>query len=336
MATLERFAPPGNLDELSEEAARAWSERLSGLLDSDSLAAFPQFFNPLSDDGAVAEPATHPVRWTAFPATLVAPGEPAAERWERADADRERQDEYCEWAVERSGDEIKRVTFTTETPDYFQHLLEHDEDLLLDLYESFVGERPMKEQLTDAKGALDPRNAVNRRDDGVIAHLSQANNTLQAAAILVAEATVPRQKDGVLVTDKKALVRCGGLGEPLRNSDPQIAISVNQLAAEGAEIGLADPPALYIHEFISAGLRTPDGADPAEFWHPTRGADGLAMRATFEVPEEHGYSVSDIEADGHKIRFGGQLADRVRIRVTALAQPGEHEPAPQPCRNQGG
>jgi hypothetical protein len=334
MALLERFSPPGSLGELSEAGRAAWSERLADLFDQLAGPALPHFFNPLEDDneGADADPAEHAVAWPAFPGTLLSPGGADEQRWGQADSSRDEQDEYCEWGVERSGDDIARVTFTTETPDYFDQLMRSDPELLLQLYGELAGVAPTSvDELKGADGELDPRNDFNRPASGGIVHLSQVSNTLVAAVVLVAQATVLREKDGERVTEKKALVRCGGLGEPLRNSDPQIASAVNQLVASGHELSLADPAGLYIQEFIAAGITTPDGADAAEFWQVTRGEKGHALRARFEVPAERGYSVSDIEIDGRPIEFGAQLADRVRVRVVALAQPSEVEPVPQPC-----
>jgi len=331
---LERFSPPGNLTELSDAGREAWSKRVAGLL--ANFTGLPQVFDPLVDDAGAGAATEHQVAWPASPGRLVSPGGSDAERWEQADGSRDEQDEYCEWGVERSGDEISRVTFTTETPDYFQQLLESEPDLLLELYGQLTGKTPASAgELTDAKGKLDWANDFNRSAEGGIAHLSQPTNNLGAAVALVAEATVLREKEGVRVTEKKALVRCGALGDPLRNSDPQIALAINQLAAQGEEISLADPPGLYIHELITAGMTTPDGTDAADFWEVTRGEEGRGLRAKFEVPSDRSYSVSGVEIDGEPIRFGAQLADRVRVRVAALSRPGGHEPVPQPCKAQG-
>jgi hypothetical protein len=337
MALLPRFSPPGNLTEMSEEGRILWSSRVSDLFDLFP-AQFPQFFNPVADEGGPADsetPTEHRVAWPAFPGTLVTPGGSDEVRWNEADSSRDRQDEYCEWGVERNGDGIVRVTFTTETPDYFDHLLKTDEELFRELYEDLVGEEVPVDDLRDANGDLDPKNQLNRPASGKIAHLSERSNNLLAAIALAAEATVLREKDGVQVTEKKALVRCGGLGEELRNSDPQIALAINQLAGEGNDISLADPPGLYIDEFLSAGIQTPDDADAADFWQLTRGDEEHAVRARFEVPTERGYPVSKITIDDQPITTGAQLADRVRVRIAAITLPGEHEPVPQPCVDGG-
>lgn len=335
MALLQRFSPPGNLTELGDAVRAEWSERVAGLLDEFAGPDLPHFFNPLENgDGGNGEaPTEHSVAWPAFPGTLLSPGGSDTQRWEQADSSRNEQDEYCEWGVERSGDDIARVTFTTETPDYFDQLMKSDPALLLRLYGELTGAAPTSvDELRDPEGGLDPRNDFNRSANGGIAHLSQRSNNLFAAVALVAQATVLREKNGQRVTEKKALIHCGKLGEALRNSDPQIASAVNQLVASGHELSLADPAGLYIDEFISTGVTTPDRTDAAEFWQATRGEEGHALRARFEVPSERGYSVSDIEIDGRPIEFGAQLADRVRVRVVALARTSSVEPVPQPCK----
>jgi hypothetical protein len=78
---------------------------------------------------------------TAFPALLLQQAAtPQEQRWAAADEVRPRQDEYCEWGVERDTDGVvTRVTFTCETPEYFEHLAERDPDRLLALYHELVG-----------------------------------------------------------------------------------------------------------------------------------------------------------------------------------------------------
>ncbi|MFP5370362.1 MAG: hypothetical protein ACLGI3_06395, partial [Actinomycetes bacterium] len=249
-----------------------------------------------------------------------------------ADASRDVQDEYCEWGVERDRDGvITRVTFTTEVPEYFEHLAERDPDRLLATYHDLVGPHVKPEELLRG-GSYLRDNVHNRSTEGRPVHLMQATNTLVAAIVLAAQATVLRRDAaGEPVTAAMALVRCGRLGEPRRNSDPQIAAAVNDAAATGAEISLLDPLGLYLDRFLVGGLRRPDGLDPAEFWTVERGTPGHALRASYAVPPGFGFRVGDITAGGRPIEFGAQLADRVRVRLTALVRPADHRPVRQPC-----
>jgi hypothetical protein len=330
MAVLPRFDTPARLPEPSDADRDAWSKRVGGVV--DALARdFPQFFDPTATDPGpeVQEPA---IAWTAFPATLLEDATSEEQRWAAADASRLVQDEYCEWAVERDADGVlTRVTFTTEVPEYFEHLAERDPDRLLAAYSELVGPHVRLGDLV-VGGQYRKDNVHNRSTEGRPAHLMQGSNTLGAAVVLAAQATVLRKDaNGEPVTSAMALVRCGRLGEPRRNSDPQIAAAVNDAAATGAEISLQDPLGLYIDRLLVGGMETPDDADPATFWTIERGDADHAVRASFAVPAERGYRAGDITVQGRPLRFGAQLADRVSIRLTALVRPADHQPVRQPC-----
>jgi hypothetical protein len=335
MAKLNAFTPPAGLDDLSAAAAGSWTTVVSGqFVDAKRTPdgpQFPQFYDPTHNEHASdAKPAV--VEWPAFPSTLNRPGRTDKQRWDDAD-DRDKQDEYCEWAVTRDDDRrVIRVTFTTETPDYYEHLLDADEPRFVALYTELAGRPVDPDAMKDQEGRFDRKNAFNRAGDGTIVHLSQDSNNLFAAVALAGAATVVREENGRRVTDGRRLVDCGGgFGIPTRNSDPQIAISVNNQAAQGASISLADPPGLFLGDFLSAGIETPDGADAREFWTVTRGTAQRPVRAVFEVPEGRGYTVADIRTGGHEIDNGGQLAEHVQVRLVAAVLPGDAEPVVEPC-----
>jgi hypothetical protein len=330
MPKLPRFDTPARLPEPAEADRNAWDARIGGVV-AQLADDFPQFFDPRSTDPG-ADAMAPAVVWPAFPATLIDGATTEEQRWGDADASRSVQDEYCEWGVERDPDGvITRVTFTTEVPEYFDHLAERDPDRLLATYHELIGPHVKLEELI-RDGAYIRNNVHNRSTEGRPAHLMQTTNTLVAAVVLAAQATVLRHDAaGEPVTTAMALVRCGRLGEPRRNSDPQIAAAVNDAAATGAEISLQDPLGLYLDRFIVGGLRRPDGLDPAEFWKIERGTPEHAVRASYAVPPELGFRVGDITAGGRPIEFGAQLADRVRVRLTALVRPAGHRPERQPC-----
>lgn len=329
MPTLTQFDTPGRLTELDGQARAAWSDVVDRMI-AVRAAEFAQFYNPRVDDTpAGLIPAE--VAWPAFPAQVIREVGPGAARFDVADTSRDRQDEYCEWAVERRDDKIVRVTFTTEVPEYWEHIAVHDPDLLLELYRDLVDGRVQPADLFK-DGKYDPTNTWNTQTQGRPAHLVQSTNNLDAAIQLVADATVLRRRaDGTPVTDRQELVACGDLGEPFRNSDPQIAEIVNDAAALGTEITLLDPIGLYLDGLLTAGMQTPDGADAAEFWHRERGEPGHVVRAAFWVPDDRGYTVGDIKVNGRQINRGAQIADKVRVRTHAVVKPGGHQPIRQPC-----
>ena len=329
MPTLDAFDTPGRVRDLGDADRAAWDARVRDVF-AEFTGDFPQIYDPTeTDTPADAQPA--PIVWAAFPARLLPDATSEEARWRQADEDRDEQDEYCEWAVERdAGGVVTAVTFTTEVPEYWDHLHGHDPDRLVALYKELVDPGV---ELGDLRGpdGYDRLNAANRGVPGRIAHLSQPNSTLRAAVELVALATVQRDRDGVPVTTKQALAGCAGLGDPFRNSDPQIAAVVNGAAATGDQITLGDPPGLYLDRLDTTGMVTPDGADPAGFWTIERGEPGHVVRASFRVPPGHGYRVGDITLDGRPIAFGGQLADRVSVRIDGLVKAGDVTPRREPC-----
>lgn len=330
MPVLPRFDPPARLPEPSDADREAWSRRIGAVV-AEQAAGFPQFFDPTATD-AGGDVMTPVISWIAFPATLLETATSQEQRWGAADASRTVQDEYCEWGVERDEDGvITRVTFTTEVPEYFAHLAARDEDRLLATYRDLVGPHVELADLI-VGGRYRPANVHNDSTRGRPAHLMQQTNTLGAAVVLAAQATVLRHDAaGEPVTSAMTLVRCGRLGEPRRNSDPQIAAAVNDAAATGAEVSLQDPLGLYLDRFLTGGLERPDGGDPAELWTVERGTPQHAVRAGFAVPADLGFRAGDVTVDGRPLEFGAQLADRVVVRLTALVRPADHRPRRQPC-----
>jgi hypothetical protein len=327
---LEHFDTPGRVHESDEDVRAGWSEDVASIF-ARFAARFEQVYDPTQTDTPEGiEPTA--IAWVAFPARLLRGATSEQQRWSAADNERDEQDEYCEWAVERDPDgKLERVTLTTEVGEYYKHLAERDPDLLLDLYRRNVDERVRLDELI-VGGRYQPANRWNRSSVGRPAHLKQKNNNLGAAVALVAEATVPRETGGVAVTTKQELAQCAGLGNQFRNSDPQIAAIVNGAARTGAEVTLGDPPGLYIDELNTAAIQTPDNEDPLSFWTIERGSPEYALRASFHVPPERGYKTGDITVAGRPLQFGAQLADRVVIRVSGLVKPGQHRQAPVPCK----
>ena len=328
MPKLARFSTPAGLPDPN---ADAWSDRVGLMLAPYVDGSLPQFYDPTKKNTPAGTPEPM-VSWAAFPAALRAVIPSQRERWKRADRDRGLQDEYCEWSVTRNdARKITRVSFTTEVPEYWEHLFETAPDKVLRLYRKLVDPAVKLSDLRAADGSYRRENRWNSSQPGRLVHLTQGSNTLGAAIDLVARATVLRVKDGQPVTNQQELVACAGLGNPLRNSDPQIASAVNVAAGEGDEITLTDPLGLHLGRPLTAGMVTPDGADAARFWKIERGDAEHTLRARFEVPASRGYVVGDIEIGGRPIEFGGQLADRVQVWVKATVKKGDHKPKPMPC-----
>ncbi len=334
MALLEQFSTPAGMTELSEVDRAGWHVIVAEIFFSQTQGAeFPQFYDPTETDTG-ADAALRTVRWPAFPATLLLDATSERGRWERADSSRALHDEYCEWSVQRDADaKLRSVTFTSEVPEYWEYLYVADRVRLLELYSQFHGRDVSLDEVTGSNGRYRRDNPLNRSTDGPLAHLIQPSNTLGAAIVLAATATILRHDAaGEPVTNQQHLVRCGALGEPNRNSDPQIAAAINDLCAQGAGITLEDPPGLYIDGLLTAEMETPDGSDPADYWTIERGTPERALRCRYEVPEDAGFSVGDMQIAGRPIEFGAQLADNVQVKITAVASAfGSHDPQRRPC-----
>ncbi|MEY9606271.1 phosphatidylserine/phosphatidylglycerophosphate/cardiolipin synthase-like enzyme [Bradyrhizobium japonicum] len=323
---MQRLDPPGYLDDLNEAHKEQWSQKVSGWLNTacrgnpaNNDGPRSQFFNPLtnppSEDAQVAV-----ISWNAFPRQVKANSISDTQRWRRADADRNVQDEYCEWSVTRdpATRKIIRVDFTCEGPEYWEALAAFDKNKVLELYRSFVSPSVTMADIFDGE-TYNPYNRFNNSTDNGAMHLIQGANSLTAEIELGAAATIRRVRDGGEITDAQELIRCSRYGEPGRNSDPFIGAQVNALARQRSDITINNPIGLYFHDFNPVGWTTPDGEDARKFWKYVRGKDDHFVRATFEVPSGRGYTVGDILIAGRKIAFGAQIVDFITIKLEGLA-----------------
>lgn len=323
---MSRFDPPGFLDDLSDAQKDQWSQTVSGWLDrarqgrpDRNDGPRGQFFNalttPPAPDAQVAV-----ISWNAFPRQVKSTSLSDRQRWRRADADRNLQDEYCEWSVTRdpATRKITRVTLTCEGPEYWEFLATRNPDKVVALYQEFVSPSVKRADLFP-HGEYNRLNRFNGGTSEGAMHLIQGANSLSAEIELGAAATIRRVRDGHELTGAQELILCSRYGEPGRNSDPFIGEQVNALAQHKADITLNNPVGLYFHEFNPVGWVTPDGTDPRTFWTYVRGKNAHFVRAVYEVPAGVGYVVGDIKIAGQPIEFGAQIADFVTIKLEGMA-----------------
>ena len=269
------------------------------------------------------------------------------------------QDEYCEWAVTRNANnKITRIDFTCENPEYWNTLWMVNPNTVLNLYQSTLNKPQI--QLTDLylydqKGntvidastgnpAYNPLNkwnlgAFSTSATGGAMHLTSTPNTLQTKIRLATSATMQRTCGN---TDFNTLMCCAQFGQPHRNSDLNIGGNVNQIVSEGLTVTLTNPPGLYIQLPDFSLYKTPDGTDASTFWTIIRGKETLQdesgntlpgnfiLHASFEVPDEYGYTVSDITVKNKNgaatlIDWAGQIAQTFNMQIVATAFP---TPAP--------
>jgi hypothetical protein len=329
MSALTQFDPPGFLNDLDAGQREAWSHWISDELDAareredpalSNYGPRPQFFNPLKNpptaDGNEAD-----ITWTAFPRIVAINSISEPERWRRADASRDRQDEYCEWSVTRdlATGKILRVTFTSEGPEYWEFLASVNAKRVLELYRQHISPDVLREHLFP-NGTYDARNMWNSSTSHGAMHLIQKNNTLLAEIELAAGASLVRaHPDGGLLTSEQELIECGKYGAAQRHSDPHIGGVVNEFARQKADVTLANPVGLCIEDLSVVGWATPDDSDPKSYWKITRGTETKALRAVYEVPREKPFTVSDVTINDQPITFGAQIADFITIKLTGLA-----------------
>jgi hypothetical protein len=375
MTLLSRFDPPALLADFNSIPGQleAWHRAVSAWFDmvvsakTLAIGGMPQYYNPAKFDpgGVVVEQA---VTWNAFPKEMLRRyGRERAlqladmvwpiERYRMPTADPaippgklgvvyRPQEEYCEWHVVRHPDtnEIQRITFTSEPPEYWQALFglipgpdgveiafPGDKDLLLRLYRELVSPEVElddligKADINDAQGnplvIKGQYNIYNKWNTthGII-HLNAPPNSLMAEIQLGGDATVlyndPR---GRRLVEPEALICYANYGGPNRNSDPTIGAAVNALARLGAYVTLRNPVGLYMDHIDLSGWEAPGDANVSDFVHIARGAPGMIERLVIDAPAGHELSVSDLTIAGAPLRFGGQVAECITVKLVGIA-----------------
>jgi hypothetical protein len=256
--------------------------------------------------------------------------------------------EYCEWHVDRDplSGTIRRVTFTSEPPEYWQALFGEtlavgdstqpsvpfpgDPGQVLALYQQLVSPEVRLEDLKVQKrfvgaqgeifetGHYNPYNLWNTQRG--IVHLCAPPNSLGAEIKLGADATVLYAgASGEAVVHPDALVCCAGFGGANRNSDPTIGATVNALARAGAMVTLVNPVGLYMDHIDTSGWELPHGIKPSDCIRIVRGAPRLIERLVVETPPDSGVSLSDLTIGGQPLHFGGQLAECITVKLVGAA-----------------
>jgi hypothetical protein len=259
------------------------------------------------------------------------------------------QEEYCEWHVRRDPDtdRILQVTFTSEPPEYWMSLtgvvpgdptvpigdqyFPGDPTTLLRLYHELVSPDVKYEDLfvssdlKDANGKAitkkEQYNIYNKWNSTLgIAHLNSPPNSLVAEIKLGADASIlytdPKSR---LLVEPDALMAYADYGGANRNSDPTIGATVNALARLGAYVTLRNPVGLYMDHIDLSGWEAPDKKSVSECIRILRGLPGMIERMVVEIPEKRGFTVSDLTIAGVPIRYGGQIAECITVKLVGIA-----------------
>jgi hypothetical protein len=256
--------------------------------------------------------------WMAFPRkALMRYRDDRNTAYERADFCRETvqdgycgrlnvQDEYCEWHVTREGRKITKVTFVTETPEYWQRLWNADPACVVKLYQKLVSAEVRPADLVSADGTYNKQNPWNT-DSGIVHFILGINNLNAALSLAQGSATSP-DKDNYESSDNQST-----------SVDPRVPRDVGTLVRKGLSVTLRGPIGIYIAGWDDTGWTKPDGTPVGDYWRIVRGRPGQVLRLDYEVPASEGFAVGDIRIGGRPIQWGGQIAEHVTVSVGGLA-----------------
>lgn len=309
MALLTRFDTPASLRDLPAGSVfyDNWHAYLAGrILASTAGSGGGEFYDPSEVNVDVL--GERALVWMAFPRALMV----AAHRDDRRAAFsagelRGVQEEYCEWRVARNGaGKITKVTFVTETPEYFQRLWAVDRGRVVALYQTLVDPAVVETDL----GTPAVYDRFNRwtATDGIM-HFIQSINTLDAALGLSQGS----------VNSGAARDNYEASPGPRTSVDPRVALDIGALARKGLSITLREPIGLYIADYDDTGWTKPGGAPVDNYWTILRGSPGQILRLQYEVPPGSGFMVGDIRIGGRLIEFGGQIAEHVTCTIGGVA-----------------
>ncbi|MFH8250642.1 hypothetical protein ACH3VR_09790 [Microbacterium sp. B2969] len=298
---LVRFSPPGDLADVHDDDFRAaWHELVSDLIaEATEVSGRGAYINPALRD--VRPEHERAITWTGLSRPLLTEHRDDRRAAYEAAEDRGAQIEYLEWHVERTDGKVSRVTFTTETPEYWKLLAARHPDVVLKLYRRFVSRRVTRKDLFPG-GGYDPLNRWNTTD-GIVHYVMPINS--MGDLLGVSQELEPSQHadDGL---DALPYSRATG-------ADARINFDVWAMARQGLLIATANPPGLYMVGWDDSGWTKPDGTPVGDYWTIERGRPGAALRVTYRVPEGEGFLVGDIAIGGRPVEFGGQLAEHITM-----------------------
>jgi hypothetical protein len=314
MAVVTRFDTPGSLRDLPEGSPfyAAWHSRIDRLI---STAV------PLSGDGEYVDPSKVAVTgalhrtftWTGFPRPhLTVTTRDDRQAAFAAGEDRDAQHEYLEWHVTRAGNSptgpITKVTFVTETPEYWTTLAAAAPDRVLELYREFVDPAVDMSDLFTAGGNYRPRNRWNTTD-GIVHYVMSINSMRDLLGV-----SQEREPTGAAVDNFDALPYSRATA-----ADARLNMDMWSLARKGLSVAPAEPIGIYVVDWDDTGWTRPDGTPVGDYWRVRRGAPGAALRVDYEVPSTEGFVVGDIRIGGRPITTGGQIAEHIVVSAHGAA-----------------
>ncbi len=321
-----RDAPPGSPFYNPDDG---WDRLVRGLVGVDTpgaadvdnpLRRLGGFYNPRTTDVPVA--ASRDLVWMGFPRGLLVRDHPrgrlaafeVGETRGATGAGLTTQVEYLEWRVVRrkSDRKITKVTFTTETKEYWTDLYRYHPDVVVRLYQELLGNPSIRDADITRGGAYDPKNDFNTRRGIVHLIVESPANTLSAAIGLTrGSVSGPSVRDNYEVPASAET-----------SADPRVGFDVGALARKDLCVTLRDPVGLYMLGWDDTGWTKPDGSPVGNYWRVVRPAAGSpvpALRVEYQVPKDEGFVVGDISIGGRPIKYGGHIAEHVTVTVGGVA-----------------
>lgn len=315
MALVRRFDTPAALRDLPADSAfyDRWHAQVADIIKTRTRGSGSGvFFDPTTSEFQPVAAPTYP--WIGFPRPHLIGHRDDRDAAFRAGESRDAQHEYLEWHVAKRDGKITKVTFATETPEYWSLLAEQSPDRVLELYRELVDAAVEMKDLFTRDGAYEPRNGWNV-ERGIVHYVMSINSL---GALLNA------QQDSVI--SRAARDNYDGL--PLRfdpaneistASDARFSLDIGALCRRGLAVTVRDPVGLYIIGWDDTGWTRPDGSPVGDYWRVVRGTPEAALRLEYEVPASEGFVVGDISIGGRPVEYGGQLAEHVTVMAGGLA-----------------
>jgi hypothetical protein len=162
-------------------------------------------------------------------------------------------EEYLEWRADRTGDKITRVTFTTETPDYWQLLFTKEPDVVVRLYQVHLGEPGVTRADLEIGSSYNKHNVWNTTRGMVHLTVDSLANTLSAAVGLARSSA---NLGGARHHADNFALQEAFPGAPT-SADPGVTIDANTLVRRGLSVTLREPIGLYIAGWDDTGWTNP-------------------------------------------------------------------------------
>jgi hypothetical protein len=320
MPLVTQFDTPGGLRDFPEGSAfyGRWHDEINRMLGSvptPGSGGIGEFYNPhVTEVNPVGE---RLLVWMGFPRQLMITHRDNRQRAfeigdTRGATETTTQVEYLEWHVTMDAGKIKKVTFVTETPEYWRTIFDFDRNRVLQLYKDLVNPSIVMADITHADGSYNPLNAWNT-SKGIVHYIVTSPANTLGAAIGLAQGSVALT--GALHVKDNYELSPGAQ----TSADPRVQTDINMLARKGLSVTGRESIGLYMVATDDTGWTKPDGSPVGNYWRVVRGRPGAALRLEYEVPASEGFFVSDISIGGRAIKYGGHLAEHVTVMIGGLA-----------------